>query len=266
MYETYLVIVRQKDHFLFLVAIALSFFLLLNNTSSEMGVVRGKSVEIVSFITSPITFIRSLMSLEKKTQILREKNLSLSLKVESMLNLQNENNELLRMLDFKKQTSLLMKPAKVVNQGLQPNLLSIVINSGSKEGLKRNQAVLTPNGVIGKTVEVGENTSIVQLITDVNYRLSVRILPSGATGILRLIKKGMAQIREVQKNVEINIGDKVVTSGFSDIYPPGLPVGSVSGVYDDRGSFQKVVNLKLSNDISSFQNVFVIIEKINEMD
>ena len=266
MYETYLVIVRQKDHFLFLVAIALSFFLLLNNTSSEMGVVRGKSVEIVSFITSPITFIRSLMSLEKKTQILREKNLSLSLKVESMLNLQNENNELLRMLDFKKQTSLLMKPAKVVNKGLQPNLLSIVINSGSKEGLKRNQAVLTPNGVIGKTVEVGENTSIVQLITDVNYRLSVRILPSGATGILRLIKKGMAQIREVQKNVEINIGDKVVTSGFSDIYPPGLPVGSVSGVYDDRGSFQKVVNLKLSNDISSFQNVFVIIEKINEMD
>jgi len=266
MYETYLVIVRQKDHFLFLVAIALSFFLLLNNTSSEMGVVRGKSVEIVSFITSPITFIRSLMSLEKKTQILREKNLSLSLKVESMLNLQNENNELLRMLDFKKQTSLLMKPAKVVNKGLQPNLLSIVINSGSKDGLKRNQAVLTPNGVIGKTVEVGENTSIVQLITDVNYRLSVRILPSGATGILRLIKKGMAQIREVQKNVEINIGDKVVTSGFSDIYPPGLPVGSVSGVYDDRGSFQKVVNLKLSNDISSFQNVFVIIEKINEMD
>ena len=266
MYETYLVIVRQKDHFLFLVAIALSFFLLLNNTSSEMGVVRGKSVEIVSFITSPITFIRSLMSLEKKTQILREKNLSLSLKVESMLNLQNENNELLRMLDFKKQTSLLMKPAKVVNKGLQPNLLSIVINSGSKDGLKRNQAVLTANGVIGKTVEVGENTSIVQLITDVNYRLSVRILPSGATGILRLIKKGMAQIREVQKNVEINIGDKVVTSGFSDIYPPGLPVGSVSGVYDDRGSFQKVVNLKLSNDISSFQNVFVIIEKINEMD
>ena len=266
MYETYLVIVRQKDHFLFLVAIALSFFLLLNNTSSEMGVVRGKSVEIVSFITSPITFIRSLMSLEKKTQILREKNLSLSLKVESMLNLQNENNELLRMLDFKKQTSLLMKPAKVVNKGLQPNLLSIVINSGSKDGLKRNQAVLTPNGVIGKTVEVGENTSIVQLITDVNYRLSVRILPSGATGILRLIKKGMAQIREVQKNVVINIGDKVVTSGFSDIYPPGLPVGSVSGVYDDRGSFQKVVNLKLSNDISSFQNVFVIIEKINEMD
>ncbi len=96
-----------------------------------MGVVRGKSVEIVSFITSPITFIRSLMSLEKKTQILREKNLSLSLKVESMLNLQNENNELLRMLDFKKHTSLLMKPAKVVNKGLQPNLLSIVIKMDS---------------------------------------------------------------------------------------------------------------------------------------
>ena len=64
----------------------------------------------------------------------------------------------------------------------------------------------------------------------------------------------------------MQIGDKVVTSGFSDIYPPGLPVGSVSGVLDDRGSFQKVVNLKLPNDITSFQNVFVITEKMNEMD
>ena len=72
--------------------------------------------------------------------------------------------------------------------------------------------------------------------------------------------------REVQKNVKVKIGDKVVTSGFSDIYPSGLPVGSVSGVLDDRGSFQKVVNIKLPSDITSFQNVFVIVEKIDEMD
>jgi cell shape-determining protein MreC len=45
-----------------------------------------------------------------------------------------------------------------------------------------------------------------------------------------------------------------------------LPVGSVSGVLDDRGSFQKVVNIKLPNDITSFQNVFVIVEKKDEMD
>ena len=89
-------------------------------------------------------------------------------------------------------------------------------------------------------------------------------MPSGATGILRWLNSGLAQIREVQKNVDINIGDKVITSGYSDIYPSGLPVGEVAGVYDDRSSFQKVINITLPNNLSSFQNVFVITDGIHE--
>ena len=266
MYGFYLVIVRNKDHFLFFSALIISLLLLLNNNNPKMGVIRGKSSEFVSFISSPVTFVKSLMYLEKKSQVLREKNIDLTLKVESMSNLKNENNELLRMLNFKKRVNISIRPARVVNKGMQPNLLSMVIDAGRKNGINKNQAVLTPLGVIGKTVEVGEKSSIVQLITDVNYRLSVRILPSGATGILRFLKDGFTQIREVQKNVSVNIGDKVITSGFSDIYPQGLPVGFVSGVLDDRGSFQKVVNVQLPNDMNSFQNVFVIIEDTDEMD
>ena len=70
----------------------------------------------------------------------------------------------------------------------------------------------------------------------------------------------MCKVYEVQKNVEINIGDRVITSGYSKIYPPKLPVGVVSGVYDERGSYQKVVNVKIQNDFESIQNVFVVIE------
>ena len=80
------------------------------------------------------------------------------------------------------------------------------------DGIKKDQAVLTPKGVIGKTIEAGEKASVVQLITDSNYRISVRILPSGATGILRMIKGNTGQIREVQKNVDIGIGIKVLGS------------------------------------------------------
>ena len=235
MYGIYLAIVRHKDHLVFVLSLILSISLLLNNQDPRMGVVRGKAAEVISFISSPMTLMKSLMFLEEENQLLREKTLSLSLQVESMLNLQRENDELLGMLDFKRQTKLLIKPARVVNKGLHPNLLSIIIDGGKIDGIKKNQAVLTPKGVIGKTIETGEKASIVQLITDSNYRVSVRILPSGATGILQMLKGNTAQIREVQKNVNISIGDKVVTSGFSDIYPAGLPVGIVEGVYEERG-------------------------------
>ena len=264
MYGIYLAIVRNKDHLVFFLSIILSISLLLNNQNPRMGIIRGKAAEIISFLSSPMTLMKSLIFLEEENQLLREKTLALSLQVESMLNLQKENDELLSMLDFKRETKLLIKPARVVNKGLQPNLVSIVIDGGKIDGIKKDQAVLTPKGVIGKTIEAGEKASIVQLINDSNYRISVRILPSGATGILRMIQGNTGQIREVQKNVQINIGDKVVTSGFSDIYPSGLPIGTVEGVYEDRGSFQKIVNVQLPNDMSAFQYVFVIVEKVNE--
>ena len=258
MYGIYLTVVKHKDHFAFAFAIIFSTFILLNNESPKMSIIRGKATDVVSFFSSPFAWIQSLMFLEKENQVLREKNLELSLQVESMLNLQNENNALMEMLEFKKNKKFIIKSAKVVNKGVQPNLLSIIIDRGTVDGLKNNLPVLTPKGVVGKTIEASKNNSIVQLISDANFRLSTRILPSGATGILRFVNGETAEIREVQKNVVINIGDKVVTSGFSDIYPAGLPVGTVKGVYQDRGSFQKVVSIYLPNNLNAFQHVFII--------
>ena len=258
MYGIYLTVVKHKDHFVFAFAVVFSTFILLNNESPKMSIIRGKTTDVVSFFSSPFAWIQSLMFLEKENQVLREKNLELSLQVESMLNLQNENNALMEMLEFKKNKKFIIKSAKVVNKGIQPNLLSVIIDRGIIDGVENDLPVLTPKGVVGKTIETSSNNSIVHLISDANFRLSTRILPSGATGILRFINGETAEIREVQKNVVINIGDKVVTSGFSDIYPAGLPVGTVKGVYQDRGSFQKVVSIYLPNDLNAFQHVFII--------
>ncbi|SVD95229.1 uncharacterized protein METZ01_LOCUS448083, partial [marine metagenome] len=100
-----------------------------------MKVIRGKTTETVAFISSPITWVKSLMFLEEENRLLRENNLLLSLQLESMINLQKENDQLQDMLNFQRQTKLSLKPAHVVNKGIQPNLLSIVIDVGSKDGL-----------------------------------------------------------------------------------------------------------------------------------
>ncbi len=178
----------------------------------------------------------------------------------SILYAADENKKLRDLLDFKRDTKLKIVPARIINKGIQTNLNSLTIDVGSKNGLLSNQAVLTPEGIIGKTVQVGQSSSLVQSISDNNFRLSVRIMPSGAVGILRWHSNSMCKVYEVQKNVEINIGDRVITSGFSKIYPPKLPVGVVSGVYDERGSYQKVVNVEIQSDFESIQNVFVVID------
>ena len=266
MRNRYLIILKNRDHIVFILAVLFSLFLLLNNSDPRMSVIRSKTAELIAFVTSPVTWVKSLMFLEEENRLLREKNLSLTLQVESMLNLEKENQELNQMLNFKSKTNLKILPVMVLNKGIQPNLLSVIINAGKKDNVFPNQPVLTADGVIGKTIESGETASIVQLITDVNYRISVRILPSGATGILRWIGNGKGQVKEVQKNVKINIGDKVITSGFSDIYPAGLPVGKVSSVYDARGNYQKDVIVDLPTDLSAFQYAFIITDRSYEIE
>ena len=256
-----LFLIKNKDHFVFAITLLFSISLLFNSNDEEMSVIRGFASDFVSFLSSPMVKVKSLAIVSEENQYLREKNLQLNLQLESILYAAAENDNLRNLLDFKRKTKLNIIPASIINKGIQANIKSLTIDIGSKNSVSKNQAVLTPHGVIGKTIHVGDNSSIVQSISDNNFRLSVRIMPSGAVGILRWHDGNVCKIFEVQKNVEINIGDRVITSGFSKIYPPKLPVGTVSGVYDERGSYQKVVNVNIQNDFDSIQNVFVILNE-----
>ena len=254
-----LFMIKNKEHFVFSITLLLSISLLFNRNAEDMSVIRGFSSDFVSFLSSPMVEVKSLAIVNEENQYLREKNLQLNLQLESILYAADENEKLRELLNFKRSTKLNIIPARIINKGIQTNVKSLTIDVGSVNKVFENQAVLTPEGVIGKTVQTGEKSAIVQSISDNNFRLSVRIMPSGAVGLLRWHDSNVCKIYEVQKNVEINIGDRVITSGFSTIYPPKLPVGTVSGVYDERGSYQKVVNVNIQNDFESIQNVFVII-------
>ena len=254
-----LFIIKNKDHFVFAVTVTLSISLLFNRNNDEMSVVRGFSSDIVSFLSSPMVKVKSLAIVSDENQLLREKNLQLNLQLESILYAADENKNLRELLDFKRETKLKIIPASIINKGIQTNIKALTIDVGSRDSVLTNQAVLTPYGVIGKTIQVGKNSAIVQSISDNNFRLSVRIMPSGAVGILRWFDSNTCKVYEIQKNVEVNIGDRVITSGFSKIYPPKLPVGTVSGVYDERGSYQKVINVSIQNDFESIQNVFIVL-------
>jgi len=112
-----------------------------------------------------------------------------------------------------------------------------------------------------KIITVNKNSSTVQLVSDPDFRIGVRFLPSGATGLLRWRINNICDVREVYKNSNINVGDRVITSGLSDIFPYGLPIGVVSSVVNDRNQFQKIVSVQIEDNLSSIKHVFVIIEE-----
>ena len=266
MRNLYLFFLKYKDHFIFLFFVFCSITILLKNDNPNTHLIRGKLSDKFSIISSPFAWVRSMKQLEEETLLLREKNIQLTLKMKSMLRANEEYDSLLTLLELKEDSNLELIAANVINSGSSSNLSSITLDIGRNHGIKVGQAVLVPEGIIGKTVVVGNTSSIVQVLNDVNFRLSVRILPSGNIGILRYLKDDICEIRELQKNAQISIGDNVVTSGYSQIYPKSLPVGEVIEVLDERGSFQKVAKVRIRSNLGSLLHAFIIVSDLDKID
>ena len=118
-----LFIIKNKDHFVFSLALILSFILLFNNKNDKMSVLRGFATDIVSILSTPMVKVKSLAIVSEENQYLREKNLQLNLELESILHAADENKKLRQLLDFKRATQLKIIPARIVNKGIQTCLL-----------------------------------------------------------------------------------------------------------------------------------------------
>ena len=260
---TKLLVITQKNkhHFAFILSVFLSFILIYNSDSNQLTQFHLTVNKITAYIKSPFTRFNMLAKAALENDILRERLMFLSLEKETLLEYEVENVKLKELLNFKRETTIEIIPAKVTNMGLTSNLLSMTIDIGSDMGVKKNNPVLTPSGIIGKISIVKKKSSIIQLISDPDFRISVRFLPSGATGILRWRTNNICDVREVYKNSEINVGDRVITSGLSDIFPADLPIGIVTSVAHDRSQFQKIVSIRIENNLSSLIFVFVIINE-----
>ena len=147
-----LFLLKNKEHFVYLLTLVLSLSLLFNNDNDNMSVVRGLSSDIISLLSSPMVKIKSLTIVNEENQYLREKNLQLNLELESILHAADENDKLRELLDFKRNTNLKIIPSAIINKGIQANINSLTIDVGFSVGIKPNQAVLTPDGIISKLV------------------------------------------------------------------------------------------------------------------
>jgi len=255
------IVQKNKHHLVFILSVFLSLIIIYNSDSTSIKPFQHTINNLSTIINSPFTRLNLLIKTAQENERLQERLVILALEKGTLLEYEMENIRLKEMLDFKRALKVEMISAKVINMGLNPNLLSMTVDVGSEAGVEKNDPVITPSGIIGKVANVNNQSSVVQLISDPSFRIGVRFLPSGATGILRWRINNVCDVREVYKNTIINVGDQVVTSGLSDIFPEGLHVGTVSSVADARNEFQKIVSVQIEENLSSVIYVFIIVNE-----
>ena len=170
------------------------------------------------------------------------------------------------MLEFKNESfkHLSLLPATVVNSNLSPSIESVIINVGSKDGIINNLSVIDYNGyLVGKIIDVGKKNSKVQLLSDNNYSVSIKVGENISIGQFKPTYGNLGVLEGIIKTSSISIDDIVYTSGISAIYPSDIPVAKIINNNKKKNKLFQDVAVKILTIVNLLIFLIIILLKTN---
>jgi rod shape-determining protein MreC len=164
------------------------------------------------------------------------------------------------LLAFKEQFIAKTVPAQVIGSSGSDLSRSIYIDKGENAGLKPDMAVITAGGIVGKVWIVYPATSLVLMINDQSSGVGALLEKSRLQGVLRGTPDGELILERVMSDETVNPGETVLSSGGDQIFPKGLPVGTVTKVSPGHEMFLSI-KVKPAADLSRLEEVLVVTEK-----
>ena len=238
-------------------------------------IVKDGGTFIVSIVNAPIDFIKDTIkegteknNIYEKYKKLKEKEDKLNSVIAENKDLKAEVNRLEETLGL---TTILsdkvLVNATIVNRNIDYWYDEVTIDKGSKSGIKKNMAVVSSDGLIGKIIKTSNYYSTVKLLSNDNMsdKISVKI-SVGDNYVYGLIssydsKTNAYTVEGISENIEIPKGAEVVTTGMGDIFPSGLLIGTVSKVTKDNFDLSAVAVVKSSVDFDGIDYVTVLKRK-----
>lgn len=233
---------------------------------------------VEKILYAPIGFVKEKVEMLSETKDLYKKYTKLKEKVEKtdlyytqIEELQKEVTELKSTLDLNATLSeYSYVNATVVNRNIGYWYNSLVIDKGSKNGIKEGDAVITNQGLIGKIINVSNFSSTVKLLTsdDVSNKISIKITSDDGKHYGLLIgydiKENIYKIEGITDSNKIEEGDIVSTTGLTDYFPSGILIGTVSKVVKDEYDLNSIIEVEPSVTFDDISIVTILNRKVEE--
>ncbi len=189
---------------------------------------------------------RTVAELREENSLLREKAIA--------------SERLRNLLQFSKKIPRSMLPAQII--GIDPSswFRTILIDKGTKHGVKRGMAVVSPEGIVGHVLQASPRYAKVLLITDFNSSVDAVVQRSRAKGLVAGNGENRCRLKYAERTEDIQVGDRVVTSGLGGRYPKGLMIGKISKIEKKSYGLFQHAEIILSVNFSKLEEVFVITE------
>ncbi|MDO8513455.1 MAG: rod shape-determining protein MreC [bacterium] len=175
----------------------------------------------------------------------------------SLKEVRHENKLLKGELKFVQSTNLQLISANIILKSPSGFIDSVVINKGSRKGIKINQAVISQGFLIGKINKVYKNTSEVILITSSSSKLPAYLQESRGTGVIQGGLKGLS-LEDIQLDITPRPGEAVLSSDIGGILPRGIPIGSVKEVSLSHSDISRSAAISSPIFFTHLEMVFVV--------
>ena len=248
-------------HAVFVILLIISFSIIINYNESQKSIFDNTSLVFAQRVNNGMDRLNNFVKLEIINDSLQKENAKL---IENYI---RSNN-----LNFSNQPDTVnldtiqyeIIPVKICNTSFRKKNNYLTLCQGSKDGLKVNMGVISKKGLVGQIVNVSDHFAVVMSILHTQSKVSASIKNSQAYGTLRWDGNNpqYLNLEAIPKHIEVAVGDTIITSGYSTIYPRGIEVGIISEANVRNNDYE--IKLKLFNNPAAWEAVYVVMNKLAE--
>lgn len=236
-----------------LIALAFGLMLIGKPDSVLVSQVRMMTIDlaapVINAVSQPLNAaretaddVRDYLALKAENEALRQQNETLVEWQRVARELQAENATLRGLLNFQPGPRASFITVSVVSDTSSSYLRSLIVLGGRRAGVEKGQAAVTGAGLAGRVLEVGERSSRILLLTDINARVPVVSERSRDQAVLAGRNSHLPELLYLPRDSDLKVGDRLVTSGQGGVFPAGVPVGEVSSVEGGRVAVRPFVD------------------------
>lgn len=220
----------------------------------------------VSSLTDSVTdfFVRVFQpnAIQQENEELKKELLYYQRKAALYEETERENARLSELLDYAEENpNLTFMAAAVTAKSQNPYVDTITLNAGTRNGVTEKMAVVCAQGIIGRVTEVGASWCRVRTMQNEDMRISVMVERTRDEGLLGGLMEENGtliglKLYYLPKEAELEVGDRIITSGLGGIFPKGLYVGEVLSLGDEEDPYDAIVSLDV--DFDHLETVLVV--------
>jgi len=238
----------------------LALGLIFSSRNPQVKTIRKNLNDLLIIGTQPISSLLKAPRLWEENTRLNRLLTEMSIELGKLCDSGSECIRLRNMLNFKERTSYRLIAADVVGMNPDLSVRSILINVGADDDVEVNQAVIVPEGVIGRVFRVGRWSSAVQLLIDPNIGVAGRLVSNMEDGIVHAAGRRRLILSGVPVTASVEAGDSVITSGLGGIFPPGLLIGRTVKAYHSPGEWLWEIDVEPAVDFGRLGDLFVVLK------